>query len=74
MTRPQIVVLDGFTLDPGDNPLTALAELGQLTVHDRSSAGEIPARAADAQIVIVNKAELNAATLASLPRFGPAIL
>jgi len=66
--RARIVVLDGYTLNPGDNPWTPLAELGQLSVHDRSSANESRARAADAQIVIVNKAELTADTLAVLPR------
>ncbi|MES1174856.1 MAG: D-2-hydroxyacid dehydrogenase [Myxococcales bacterium] len=68
MASPRIVVLDGYTLNPGDNPWSPLAELGQLTVHDRSSAGEVAARAADAEIVIVNKAELSAAVLAELPR------
>jgi glycerate dehydrogenase len=67
MAGARIVVLDGYTLNPGDNPWTPLSELGQLTVHDRSSTDEIPRRAANAQIVIVNKAELNAETLAALP-------
>jgi glycerate dehydrogenase len=68
MTRAHIVVLDGYTLNPGDNPWTALAELGQLTVHDRSEPELVSARALDAEVVIVNKAELNQATLAQLPR------
>jgi glycerate dehydrogenase len=68
MAGVRIVVLDGYTLNPGDNPWTPLAELGALTVHDRSSSNEIPQRAADAQIVILNKAELTAATLMALPR------
>src|SRR4051812_5802327 len=68
MAAPRIVVLDGHTLNPGDNPWTPLSELGQLSVHDRSRPEEIPARAADAQIVIVNKAVLSADTIAELPR------
>jgi glycerate dehydrogenase len=63
----RIVVLDGYTVNPGDNPWSQLAGLGQLSVHDRSSASETPARAAGAEIVIVNKAELNRATLSALP-------
>ncbi|MET0793097.1 MAG: D-2-hydroxyacid dehydrogenase [Polyangiaceae bacterium] len=68
MTRARIVVLDGHTVNPGDNPWTPLAELGELTVHPRSSPDEVVARAADAQIVILNKAELNGAALLQLPR------
>ena len=32
-----IVVLDGFTLNPGDNPWTDVAALGDLTVHERTT-------------------------------------
>ena len=31
----KITVLDGHTLNPGDNPWTPIEELGELTVHDR---------------------------------------
>lgn len=68
MAGARIVVLDGYTLNPGDNPWQPLAALGQLCVHERSRPDEVLERAADAQIVIVNKAELNGATLAALPR------
>jgi glycerate dehydrogenase len=64
----RIVVLDGHTLNPGDNPWTALAELGQLEVHDRSAASETVARAADADIVLTNKVLLDANTIALLPK------
>ncbi len=67
MTRARIVVLDGYTVNPGDNPWTPLAELGQLSVYDRSRPEETELRAAEAQIVISNKAELSGATLAQLP-------
>lgn len=68
MTLARIVVLDGYTVNPGDNPWTPLAELGQLTVYDRSSPEQALARAAQAQIVISNKAELSGATLGQLPQ------
>ncbi len=68
MTPARIVVLDGYTVNPGDNPWTPLAELGQLSVYDRSSPEETLARAAGAQIVISNKTELNRATLLQLPQ------
>ena len=43
-----IVVLDGFTLNPGDNPWTSLEELGDLRVYDRSTPAEVRERAAEA--------------------------
>jgi glycerate dehydrogenase len=66
MTR--IVVLDGYTVNPGDNPWSPLAELGELTVHDRSSPIEVVARARDADIVLLNKAQLGREAFAQLPR------
>ncbi len=63
----RIVVLDGYTLNPGDNPWDALARLGELTVHDRTPPEAIAARAADAAIVLTNKTVLDAAVLARLP-------
>ncbi len=65
--RPKIVVLDGHTLNPGDNPWDGLAAVGDLTVHDRTPAAEIVARADGADIVITNKTPLSAATFERLP-------
>ncbi len=64
----KIVVLDGHTLNPGDNPWTAIAALGELTVHDRTPADQIVPRAADADIILTNKTPLSAAALAALPQ------
>jgi glycerate dehydrogenase len=64
---PRIVVLDGHTLNPGDNPWDEVAALGCLTVHDRTPPDQIVSRAADADIVLTNKTPLDAATLAKLP-------
>lgn len=63
----RIVVLDGYTVNPGDNPWQPLAELGELTVHDRSDPSQIVARAHGAEIVIVNKASLDRAAFEALP-------
>src|SRR6478735_6126889 len=65
---PKIVVLDGYTVNPGDNPWSPLAELGELVVHERSSEAEVVARASDADIVLVNKAQLGRDALRQLPR------
>ena len=64
----KIVVLDGHTLNPGDNPWTEVAGLGELTVHERTPTDQIVERARDAEIVLTNKAPLSAATLAALPK------
>jgi len=63
----RIVVLDGHTLNPGDNPWNELATLGELTVHARSAPGEVVERARGATVVLTNKTVLDAATLAALP-------
>ena len=63
----KIVVLDGHTLNPGDNPWDELAALGELTVHVRSTPDEVVPRARGAEVVLTNKTVLDAATLAALP-------
>ncbi len=63
----RIVVLDGHTLNPGDNPWSAIEQLGSLTVYPRTPPHEIVPRARDAQIVLTNKTPLTAETLAALP-------
>jgi len=63
----RIVVLDGYTLNPGDNPWTDVERLGALTVYDRTPPNEVIARAAGAQIILTNKTPLSAETLAKLP-------
>jgi glycerate dehydrogenase len=64
----RIVVLDGYTLNPGDNPWDELAALGALTVYDRTPPDLVVTRAAEAEIVLTNKTVLDAAALAALPR------
>jgi glycerate dehydrogenase len=63
----RLVILDGFTANPGDLDWSPFAALGELTVHDRTPAGQIIERARDAEIVLTNKTPLTAATLAALP-------
>jgi glycerate dehydrogenase len=63
----RIVVLDGYTLNPGDNSWDAVAALGELTVFDRTAPDEILPRAAGAQILLTNKTPLSAGTLEQLP-------
>ena len=62
-----IVVLDGFTMNPGDLSWNELAELGSLKVYDRTSAGQVLERAKDAEVILTNKTVIDAASLRSLP-------
>jgi len=64
---PRIVVLDSFTFNPGDNPWTEVAALGEISVFERSAPDEIVERAQGADIVLTNKTPLSAQTLAALP-------
>lgn len=64
----KIVVLDGYTLNPGDNPWDDVAKLGEFVVYDRSAPSEIVPRAAGADIVLTNKTPLSAETIGKLPQ------
>ena len=63
----KIVVLDGQTLNPGDNPWDAVESLGELTVYDRTAPDEIIQRADGADVLLTNKTPLSADTLGQLP-------
>jgi len=63
----KIVVLDGYTLNPGDLDWTPLAELGQLSVHERTPAQLVKSRAAGAQLLLTNKVVLGREQIAALP-------
>lgn len=65
--RPEIVVTDGFTLNPGDLSWRKLQSLGRVQVYDHTPTGEMAVRAAFATILIVNKAPVDAGLLAQLP-------
>jgi glycerate dehydrogenase len=64
---PRIVVVDGYTLNPGDQSWAALEALGSLRVFERSTRGELLERANGAHIVLTNKAVLDADLIAALP-------
>ena len=55
-----IVVLDGRTLNPGDNPWTALEALGAVRVYERTPPHQVLERSADAQVLVINKIRLDA--------------
>ena len=64
----KIVILDGFTANPGDLSWKGLEELGMLTVYDRTRPEETVARAAEADIVLTNKVIINREMMAQLPQ------
>ena len=64
---PRIVILDGFTLNPGDLSWSALAELGQLELHEHTPPELVLERARGMPIVLTNKTILTGETLKALP-------
>lgn len=66
----KIVVLDGYTENPGDLSWDSLREFGEVTVYDRTSTEESPLiaqRIGDAEIVIINKTPISRETLNKCP-------
>ncbi|MBP3789730.1 MAG: D-2-hydroxyacid dehydrogenase [Prevotella sp.] len=74
-----IVILDGYTTNPGDLSWKSLEELGEgqpaggscpitLTVYDRTQPSDTVARAAYAEIVLTNKVVMGRREIEQLPR------
>ncbi|MCI8375887.1 MAG: D-2-hydroxyacid dehydrogenase [Lachnospiraceae bacterium] len=66
----KIVVLDGYTENPGDLSWGELEKLGEVTVYDRTSYEEAPIiaeRIGDAEIVITNKTPIGRETIDKCP-------
>ena len=66
----KIVVLDGYTVNPGDLNEEALHQLGQLTIYDRtdrSDTAEIIRRIGDAEVVVTNKTPITPEIIDACP-------
>jgi glycerate dehydrogenase len=63
----KIVVLDGNTLNPGDNPWTGLEPLGDLEVYGTTDPDKVVERGGDADILVINKIILSPEVLDKLP-------
>jgi len=61
----KIVVLDGYTLNPGDLSWDGLKALGDFICYDRTETKDILSRIKDAEIVITNKTPLTAETIST---------
>ena len=63
----KIVVLDGYTGNPGDLSWGGFEALGEFTCYDRTPADQILSRIGDAEIIITNKTPITRATLEACP-------
>ncbi|MBT9777364.1 D-2-hydroxyacid dehydrogenase [Clostridium sp. MCC353] len=63
----KIVILDGYTENPGDLSWEGMAQLGELAVYDRTPAAEIVSRIGDAEAVITNKTPISEDTMNQCP-------
>lgn len=66
----KIVVLDGYTLCPGDLRMDALCELGEVSFYDRTPPEEIAARIGDAPVVLTNKARITREVMDACPQLA----
>lgn len=64
----KIVVLDGYTLNPGDLSWEPLLQLGEVVIYDRTSRDELLLRAVEADILFTNKTPLKRELLEQLPK------
>ncbi len=68
MDKKNIVVLDGYTLNPGDMSWDALKKLGNCTIYDRTAPADVVERCKDADIVLTNKVPMREVEMSQLPR------
>lgn len=66
----RIVVLDGYTLNPGDLSWNALESAGDCVIYERTSPSEVVERCRDAEVVLTNKVPVMAAEIEQLPRLA----
>ena len=59
----EIVVLDGYTVNPGDLSWGSLEELGRCRIYERTSPEQVVSRAQGAEIVLTNKTPLDGETI-----------
>lgn len=63
----KIVVLDGYTLNPGDISWEGMEAYGDVTVYDRTKAEDVVERIGDAEVVYTNKTPITKETLDACP-------
>jgi glycerate dehydrogenase len=63
----KIVILDGYTLNPGDLSWESIYKLGKVVLYDRTPADKILERSEGAEIILTNKTILSVGTIDALP-------
>lgn len=64
----RIVVLDGYTTNPGDLSWDKLKELGECTIYERTAPNQVIERTKDAEAIFTNKVILNSEIILALPQ------
>lgn len=64
----KIVVLDGFTLNPGDLSWDALKKMGNVIIYDRTEKDKVLERSSGAEILFTNKTPIDEETIRNLPQ------
>ena len=63
----KIVILDGYTENPGDLSWEGFEKLGEVAVYDRTPNDKIVERIGDAEVVIMNKTPISKETMEKCP-------
>ena len=61
----KIVVLDGYTLNPGDLSWEGFESLGETVVYNRTTEDKVAERIGDAEIVFTNKTPVTRETMST---------
>lgn len=63
----KIVVLDGYCLNPGDNPWSRVEAFGDLVTYDKTADSEVVTRSREADILLTNKTNISEEMMSKLP-------
>ncbi len=63
----KIVILDGYTVNPGDTNWNELEKIGQVAIYDRTAPSEIIDRIGDAEAVFTSKCLITAEIMDACP-------
>src|SRR3954453_205742 len=63
-----IVIIDGYTLNPGDLSWSAIEQYGTLAIYDRTPVADVVERCKDADIVLTNKVPFDSDAIKNLPK------
>lgn len=64
----KIVILDGFTINPGDLSWNGLKQFGEVIVYDRTPQDIVVERIGDADAVLLSKVQITEEILAACPK------